>query len=217
MTRAWAEEGTRLLLTGLDRLDDASLAEPCALPGWSRRHLLAHVASNAEAIGRLLTWARTGVDTPMYASPEQRATDIETGATRPDLRAWVAESAGDLARTMSELPDSAWSAPVVTAQGRTVPASETPWMRARETCVHAVDLNAGVTFDDLPAGFLAALLDDVAAWRSARPGPALDLVTPGTRHEIPGEGTPRRVELSLAEAAAWLTGRRPDPALPRWL
>ena len=81
MTRAWAQEGTRLLLAGLDRLDDASLDEPCALPDWPRRHLLAHVASNAEAIGRLLTWARTGVETPMYASPEQRAADIETGAT----------------------------------------------------------------------------------------------------------------------------------------
>jgi maleylpyruvate isomerase len=214
-TRTWAEVGTRLLLEGLDLLDDAALDEPCALPGWSRRHLLAHVASNAEAIGRLLTWARTGVETPMYASPEQRAADIETGATRPDLRAWVAESAGDLARAMAGTPAAAWDAWVVTAQGRTVRARETPWLRARETCVHAVDLDAGVTFDDLPPDFLAALINDVATWRSTRPGLAVVLVTPRTHHEITGEGRPRRVELPLATAAAWLTGRLPD--LPRWL
>jgi maleylpyruvate isomerase len=216
----WADEGTRLLLGGLDRLSDAELDAPCALAGWSRRQLLAHVASNAEAIGRLLTWARTGVETKMYASAEQRAADIETGAVRPDLRSWVVTSAQDLARAMTELPAHAWAAEVVTAQGRTVPASETPWMRARETCVHAVDLDAGVTFDDLPAGFLIALLDDVAAWRSGRPGPAIDLVTPQTRHEIAGAGVPQRVELPLATAAAWLVGRHAEPALPalpRWL
>jgi len=219
-TRTWADEGTGLLLAGLDRLTDADLDAPCALPGWSRRRLLAHVASNAEAIGRLLTWARTGVETRMYASPDQRAADIEAGAIRPDLRAWVAASADDLARAMDELTAKAWSAQVVTAQGRTVPASETPWMRARETCLHAVDLDAGTTFDDLAEGFLTALLDDVTAWRSARQGPAIDLITPRTRHEITGDGTPRRVELPLTGAAAWLTGRRPDPhlpTLPRWL
>ncbi|GAA4536876.1 hypothetical protein [Pseudonocardia xishanensis] len=68
-------------------------------------------------------------------------------------------------------------------------------MRAREVCVHAVDLDGGVTFADLPEPFCAALLDDVARWRGARPGPALVLVTPDGVREIPGEGEPSRVEL----------------------
>jgi len=219
-TRAWADAGTRLLLEATDRLTDAELDRPCALPGWSRRQLLAHVASNAEAIGRLLSWARTGVETPMYASPQQRTADIDTGAARPDLREWVRDSAAELGRQLDTLPADAWSAQVVTAQGRTVPASETPWMRARETCVHAVDLAAGAGFADLPTGFLAALLDDVAAWRSARPGPAVLLTTTDTCHEITGDGEPVPVELPLPVAAAWLAGRHaaPDlPTLPRWL
>lgn len=216
----WAGDGTVLLLAGLDRLTDAELDEPSALSGWSRRHLLAHVASNAEALGRLVSWARTGVESRMYASPEQRAADIEAGATRPDLREWVRDSASTLAGAFAALPDPAWDAEVVTAQGRTVPAREIPWMRARETCVHAVDLRAGTTFDDLPPAFLTALLDDVARWRAARPGPALIQVTPKTRHEIAGEGTPAEVALPLPVAAAWLTGRHTDPglpALPGWL
>lgn len=214
----WAGDGMTLLLAGLDRLTDADLDEPSALAGWTRRHLLAHVASNAEALGRLVSWARTGVENRMYASAEQRAADIEAGATRPDLRAWVRESAATLADELAAL--RAWDAEVVTAQGRTVPATEIPWMRARETCVHAVDLRAGTTFEDLPPAFLAALLDDVARWRAARPGPALVLVTPDTRHELAGEGTPVEVNLPLPVAAAWFTGRHTDPdlpALPGWL
>lgn len=219
-TRSWADEGTELLLAALDRLTDADLDTHCALPGWSRRHLLAHLASNADALVRLLAWARTGVESRMYASPEQRASEIEAGAARPDLRARVRDSAAALGEAMDTLPTHAWQAEVLTAQGRTVPATEICWMRARETCVHAVDLDAGVSFTDLPPGFCATLLDDVAGRRSARPGPALDLRTPGSRHRIAGDGTPATVELPLATAAAWLAGRHTDPALPalpRWL
>ena len=218
--RSWAEAGTRALLDDLDRLTDADLDQPTALTGWTRRHLLAHVASNAQAIGRLLSWARTGVESRMYASPTQRAAEIEQGATRPDLRAWVRASAEELAATAAALPDAAWSAEVVTAQGRTVPASETWWMRARETCIHSVDLGAGTTFADLPEPFLVALLDEVSAWRSARPGPAVELVTPHTRHLITGDGEPTQVTLPLATAAAWLVGRHHEnslPVLPNWL
>ena len=219
-TRSWADEGTRLILAGLDRLTDADLDAACMLPGWTRRHLLAHVASNAEAICRLLTWARTGVETPMYSSKEQRAEDIETGAARADLRAWVRDSADALSAAIDDLPEPAWQIDVVTAQGRTVPASETFWMRARETCIHAVDLDAGTTFADLPDEFLTALVDEVTAWRSARSGPAITLTTPHTHHRIDGQGRPTAVDLPLATSAAWLVGRHRDdrlPALPAWL
>ncbi|GAA4701602.1 hypothetical protein GCM10023215_45700 [Pseudonocardia yuanmonensis] len=218
--RGWADDGYRLLLESVDGLTDAELDDPCALPGWGRRHLLAHVASNAEAIGRLLTWARTGVESRMYASPDQRAADITAGATRPDLRGWLRDSAAALSRAMDDLPDDAWRHEVVTAQGRVVQATETTWMRARETCIHAVDLGTGTTFDDLPEGFLAALVADVAAWRAARPGPAITLTTPLTHHEFGADPPLTRLDLPVTTAAAWLTGRRPAadlPVLPTWL
>ena len=71
---------------------------------------------------------------------------------------------------MASLTDEQWEAEVVTAQGRTVPASETPWMRAREVMVHAVDLGTGIGFDDLPDGFLVALCDDIVGKRAAAGG-----------------------------------------------
>ena len=222
---SWVRDGSALLLAALRTLDDGALDAPSVLPGWSRRHLLAHVASNAEALGRLLSWARTGVESRMYSSPEQRAADIEAGALlpAPELRDRVARTVEDLDRAFATQPDETWAAQVITAQGRTVPASEVPWMRAREVCVHALDLGTGLTFADLPAPFCGKLVGDVAGRRAARgDGPALSL-TAGDHPrgwEIGGEGAPVRIALPLADLAAWLTGRsvRPDlPTLPDWL
>ncbi|MHB1533919.1 MAG: maleylpyruvate isomerase N-terminal domain-containing protein [Acidimicrobiales bacterium] len=90
---------------------------PTALPGWTRAHLLAHLARNAEALGRLLTWARTGVETPMYAGPAQRDADIDAGAAAPGmlLRAEVASSARALDLALSRFPSASWSAQVRSA------------------------------------------------------------------------------------------------------
>lgn len=188
------DDGTRLFLATLGKLGDDDLDRPTALPGWTGRHLVAHVHYNAEALRRLTRWAATGEENRMYASPIQRTQEIEHGATlpAPELRDLVQRSADDLASDLDQLPSEAWQATVVTAQGRTVPAAEIPWMRAREVCIHAVDLSGGATFGDLPSDFLTALLTDVVRKRAAT-----------------DEG---------ADLAAWLTGRAADaPALGPWL
>ncbi|NDZ80207.1 maleylpyruvate isomerase family mycothiol-dependent enzyme [Streptomyces sp. SID10853] len=227
--RSWAQLGTGLFIRAAD-LHDAGLDGPSTLPGWTRKHLVAHIAANADALGNLVHWAATGEHTPMYASPEERAAGIERGAVLPagELTAWLRRSATGLAASMSALSDEQWQSPVVTAQGRTVPATELPWMRSREVCVHAIDLGTGPTFADLPAGFLAALCDDVAAKRAKDGGPALILEAAGTgaRWELPGEGEPTVLTGALHDITAYLTGREhaltapgggPAPALTRWL
>jgi len=188
------DDGTDLFLGALADLPDIDLDRPSELPGWTGRHLVAHVHYNARALGRLAQWAATGAENPMYASPGQRASEIAAGAARPaaELRDLVRQSADDLGAALDGLPAGAWDATVVTAQGRTVPATEIPWMRAREVCVHAVDLGAGITFGDLPDDFTAALLSDIVRKRAGA-----------------GEGP---------ELAAWLTGRVPAaPKLASWL
>jgi len=213
----WVTEGTALFLRAVDGSTDTELDGPSLLPGWTRRHVLAHVAANATAIGRLVTWARTGMPDPMYSSPEQRADEIEHGAQQPVswLRKEIRRTAAELAPALVDLPDTV----VVTARGRHVPATELPWMRAREVCVHAVDLDAGIRFDALPTGFLAALVTEVV---DGRTGPALRLTATdtGATWQVTGDGEPVAVELPLARLAGWLTGRetRTDlPELPSWL
>ena len=218
-TLAWMNDGTKRLLTCLAGLPDAALGAPTALPGWNRRYLLSHVAANADALRNLVHWARTGEERRMYPSPLERDAGIAAGAELPaaDLRARVESAATALAADLDGLGfGPAWEAKVITAQGLTRSASEIPWMRVREVYVHAVDLAAGTGFDDLPAEFLTALLDDVSVRRSSKGGgPALIVAATdtGDRWDIAGTGTPVPVTAPLPDLAAWLTGR-PAPALP---
>jgi maleylpyruvate isomerase len=228
----WVADGTRLLLTALGGLDDGALEEPSLLPGWSRRYLVSHIANNASALRNLLHWARTGEERRMYASPEQRAADIEAGATASaaDLRSLAQASAAELWSDLDEMPAQAWSAEVITAQGLTRQASEVAWMRSREVYIHGVDLDAGLTFADLPASFLSALLDDIAARRSAvgtSPALALTATDTGGTWKVTGPSDPVAVSGPLANLAEWLSGRpvagltdttgNPVPDLPAWL
>ncbi|MFG2949653.1 maleylpyruvate isomerase N-terminal domain-containing protein [Streptomyces adustus] len=200
--RAWARTGTELMLDAVAGLDEDGFAAPGALPGWTRKHLAAHVAANADALGNLVHWAATGEETPMYASAEERAAGIARGPalSAGELRSWLTGSARRLAEALDRLTDEQWRHQVVTAQGRTVPATELPWMRAREVCVHAVDLRTGVvTFADLPKGFLAALVEEIRAKRQLTALP----------------------DGPLPEVAAWLAGRphtlADAPELGPWL
>ncbi|RKS73072.1 maleylpyruvate isomerase [Actinomadura pelletieri DSM 43383] len=231
-TRRWVRLGTHLMLGTVEGLDDDGFAAPSALPGWSRAHVAAHVAANAEALSNLVHWAATGEPTPMYASSEQRAADIERGRALPadELTAWLRRASDALEAGMTALDDEQWNARVVTAQGRTVPATEIPWLRSREVCVHAVDLANGASFADLPPDFLTALCDDAVAKRATAtataPGPALTLRAPAAVWELPGDGEPAEVTGDLHDIAAYLTGRpaaplsvdgAPAPALGAWL
>jgi uncharacterized protein (TIGR03083 family) len=215
---AWMADGTARVLADVAGLSEEALAGPTALPGWSRRYLLAHLAANADALRNLVYWARTGEERRMYESNKQREADIAKGSELPsaELRAWIEASSAALAADMEALPDAAWDAKVITAQGLTRPASEIPWMRDREVYIHAIDLAAGTTFNDLPADFLEALLDDVVGRRLAKGGsPAVLLAATDTGHtwQIAGIGAPIPVSAPLADLAAYLTGR-PAPALP---
>lgn len=221
----WWQDGERLLGTALGRLTDEELDAPSLLTGWTRRHLLVHLAANADALVNLLTWARTGVETPMYPSAEARDAQIDeaSGLPAPELRAAVVAATGRLAAAMRDLPEKAWAAPVRTAQGRQVPAAEVPWMRCREVWVHAVDLDEGVSFADLPDDVLVALVDDVfRMWDRRDSVPDVTLFA-GDREW--GTGA-LAVAGPLPAVAAWVTGRsageelQADGPLPRpatWL
>ncbi|WP_062213610.1 maleylpyruvate isomerase family mycothiol-dependent enzyme [Streptomyces sp. NBRC 109706] len=226
---AWARAGTAFFARALGALPDRELAGPSLLPGWSRAALVAHVGYNARALTRLCEWSRTGVERPMYASADQRAGEIALGASLPAraLRSLFAHSGVHLDVEWRDLPEAAWDAPVVTAQGRTVPARETAWMRTREVWVHAVDLGVGARFAELPPALLDRLADDVlAAWRrrGEAPPPTLLPTDRDTRPEV-GAGAGPAVSGRMSDLVRWLTGRGahrletdgPLPELPRWL
>ncbi|WP_425310616.1 maleylpyruvate isomerase family mycothiol-dependent enzyme [Ammonicoccus fulvus] len=231
MSLGWMNQGTEMFTAALAELSDEQLTEPIALSGWTGKHLLAHLANNAEALGNLVEWARTGIETPMYSSNDQRAADIESGAQRPvaELRERYAETAATLASRLEGLSEQQWEAGIRTNAGRPVQGTEIPWMRAREVMVHTVDLGAK-TFGDLPVSFLGALLDDVTAKRATDGTPTLEILSRNTGESwrIEGDGDSLRVMAMIDDLAAWLTGRSDGagvkvlgpgelPALPKWL
>jgi len=193
LTLPWMRAGTGHVSALVAKLSDAELAEPSALPEWSRAHVVAHLARNAEALMRLVTWARTGVETPMYPSPEARAADIATSAVHPPrrLRAELADTAAELDAALTALTPAQWEAQVRSALGRPLPATQVPWMRIREVWLHAVDLDAGAGVADLPGGVLDLLLDEVTVTLSAADGcPAVELVATDRGPALGTDGRP---------------------------
>jgi maleylpyruvate isomerase len=224
-TLPWMREGTAALQAVVETLTDKDFEDPSGLPGWTRAHVVGHVARNAEALTRLASWARTGVESPMYADGNQRAVEIELSAARPasSLRLELAQTAQALEEALAALTEQQWQAQVRSALGRAIPAVEVPWMRNREVWLHAVDLSAGATVADLPDGVLDLLLDDVTTALSAKPGcPSLELAPLDRSRTWPlGPGEPAQsIAAPAADLVGWLTGRLSDPRrpeLPRWL
>jgi maleylpyruvate isomerase len=232
-TLAWAADGAAHLRGLMERMGEDAFPAPSGLPGWSRAHVLSHIARNADGMINLLTWARTGTPTPAYPSAQARDADIEAGARRPpaEIRADVVESSDRLADVVRAMPDKAWSATVRNVQGREIPASDIPWVRAKEMWIHAVDLDVGAAFTDLPGPMLRALVADVAATLgSAADCPAVRLVAEDPHLTLDlGKGGERiEVRGPAAAITGWLLGRERGralhtadgsrlPALPRWL
>ncbi|MGI9093550.1 MAG: maleylpyruvate isomerase family mycothiol-dependent enzyme [Mycobacteriales bacterium] len=231
VTTGWMAQGTRLLLGEIDALDDDALAGPSRLPDWTNAQLVAHVARNADALMRLISWARTGVETPMYVSPGARAAEIDRDAARPAevLRADVHDSAGALAAAIAACTGKDWRRQVRSARGRAMPAADVPWMRVREVWLHAVDLGGGsATMADLPGDLVVTMLDDVAGMYAQRGDAPAVLLTDDDAHSWSfGSGADvADVTGSAADLLGWLTGRSDGstlqppgglPNLPAWL
>jgi len=227
-----------VLLTDVDRateevlrtaadLDPAAVTAPSLLPGWTVGHVLTHLARNADAHTNLLTWARTGVETPAYPSAAARDAGIEAGAGRP-LREQIADlrSAHDrFADAGAAMTAEAWTFPLPST-GQV--AAAVPWARLREVEVHHVDLARGYTPADWSDAFALRLLREIVTTASAdfppmilRPYGIDHPLTIGTADAPPVVGGPTK------SLAAWLSGRgdgadltvSPDGELPipaRW-
>ncbi|MEV0386084.1 maleylpyruvate isomerase family mycothiol-dependent enzyme [Nonomuraea sp. NPDC050643] len=210
--RAELASATNQLLATAASLSDADIGAPSLLPGWTRGHVLTHLAGNARSHINLLTWARTGSRTPQYASHEARAAEIEATAARPASRllADLEEESARLSAAIRDLPEDRWSAQVEGMRPPPHPAWYALVRRLREVGLHHVDLDAGHTPADWPAPFVHRELHDCfACWphdRSTIGGVVLKdgERTIDSRHDL-GQGP--TVEGAPADLLAWLTGR----------
>jgi maleylpyruvate isomerase len=220
------DAATERLLRTVEDLDPTAVSAPSLLPGWTVGHVLTHVARNADAYTNLLTWARTGVETPAYPSPTARAEGIEAGAGRP-LREQIEDirtAHERFADAGAAMPAQAWTF-LLPSTGQS--AAAVPWARLREVEVHHVDLGLDYTPADWSDAFALRLLREIVTGTSPdfplvlRPHGLEHPLTIGDDQAAPVVGGPTR------SIAAWLAGRAdgadltvsPDgelPTPPRW-
>ena len=166
------DQATQRLLDRARIITDADLRAPSLLPGWTRAHVLAHVARNADAMRNVLGGVRTGEDRPGYASAEAREAGIEQDAGRParELTTDLADSAMALRTVARQLPDEGWQVPVrMLDPGARFPAAELLTRRLVEVELHHGDLGAGYGPAGWPAAFAAMELGEpMRSWRQDR-------------------------------------------------
>jgi maleylpyruvate isomerase len=162
------DDGTRRLLDTAGAMSPEQIREPSLLPGWTRGHVLTHIARNADGLRNLLIWARTGTTTPMYPNAQAREDGIEAGAGRPPAEqvADLSESADAFRAEAMRLPDAAWQVQVKTLNDPPFPAALVLSRRLVEVELHHVDLGAGYSAADWPERFTA--LELVKPMRSLR-------------------------------------------------
>ncbi|RDG39175.1 maleylpyruvate isomerase family mycothiol-dependent enzyme [Streptomyces corynorhini] len=203
-------EATERLLGAAAALDNAAVAEPSRLPGWSRGHVLAHIARNADALTNVLEGR------PMYPDSSTRDADIERDAPRP-----LAVQLDDVRNTADRFRHSAarpadWSRVVALRNGVTDLAARVPFRRWIEIELHHVDLGVGRELEDLSEDFTGREIGFLTERFSGNPEvPSLTLAAPGGGTWRTGreEGTALAVTGSAPDLLGWLAGRRDGAAL----
>ncbi|RAG81186.1 hypothetical protein DN069_34085 [Streptacidiphilus pinicola] len=196
----------------VDAVDDARMAAPSALPGWSRGHVVRHLADNARAFDRQARLALKGELTDMYdGGVAGRDRSIEERAARSAavLREELRETQRALEETWDTFAVEDWQRSVRFRQATVL---ATLFARWREAEIHAVDLALDYRPRDWSPAFARHALDFLAP----RAPEGTRLVLRATDHDLTralGEGTTVEVSGTLGDLAAWMAGRDADGTL----
>ncbi len=180
----------RLLATAA-RLNESELRSPSRLPGWTRAHVLAHLARNAESHAWLFEGAKIGESRRQYPEAGMRERDIESGSAldRDTLLADLTRACRELEASWNSLDDNLWEF-LVEVKPVPRPLSEILFRRLREVEVHHVDLDASYRAADWPELYVEGEL----------------------RRAL--HGLPDRADHT--QLVEWLIGRGAPPTLASW-
>jgi maleylpyruvate isomerase len=207
---ACVRDATDRLLIAVAKLDNAAVTEPSRLPGWTRGHILAHLARNADALVKVLEGR------PMYVSGDARDADIERDAPRP-LDVQLADLRASAARFQEAGAAPAdWSRVVELRNGVTDSASRVPFRRWIEVELHHVDLGIGYELEDLSEEFTQREIDFLADRFRGHPDVPVMLIEQDDRRRVP-TGRDGAAEITVTgrrpDLLGWLAGRRDGSAL----
>ncbi|MBP3044180.1 maleylpyruvate isomerase family mycothiol-dependent enzyme [Arthrobacter jiangjiafuii] len=201
-------------------LTDADVRAPSGLPGWSRGHVLAHVAGVADGMARQLEYAAAGETIDLYdGGVDGRNRAIEEGSVRSaDRQRADLDTALDRAlAAFHRLGESDWDVPISYRDGIVRDGGLALW---RELVIHLTDLNVGVEADAWTPlfcehlfGFLAARVPSDLRL-SVQPFGMAPRILASTSEDAATAATARSRTVSVngmaTDIAAWLAGRNPN-------
>src|SRR4249919_2309694 len=134
-------DAAQRLNRSVDGLHGDEWRAPSLLPGWTRAHVVAHLALNAEGMARMLDGVVSHQPAAMYDSDEQRDSDIDdlAGAEPSEIRSRLLGGTTVLNEAFVAVPEDAWASRVErTPGGRSMRTASLPNMRVRELEIHHV-------------------------------------------------------------------------------
>ena len=156
-----ADRAGTLVARTIDGLTDAQARGASRLPGWTRGHVVTHLARNADGIRDMVEGAIAGVEREQYpGGAEGRAHAIDAGADR-DAATLVDDfqtTQRALVDAWHRMPPEGWSRTGVWLVAGRRPIDHSLRARRRELLVHWVDLGLDATPADLPDDFVDAEL-----------------------------------------------------------
>ncbi|WP_033208944.1 maleylpyruvate isomerase family mycothiol-dependent enzyme [Streptomyces bikiniensis] len=186
--------------------------EAVHLPGWTRGHVLIHLADLSRAFARQARYAAEGKSVEVYdggrPTRDRRIEELH-GEPVAWLREQLEEGLTALEEAWDALGPDGWELP---CSYRNSPLFATQLAWWRETELHTVDLTVGYG----SAEWSTALSSHVVSFLKGRlpQGVALHAEDTGQEWSTAAEGaTPVVVRGSLRALAAWISGR-PHPVLP---
>jgi maleylpyruvate isomerase len=213
-------DATADLIKNISKITEADARGASLLPGWTRGHVLTHLARNAEGGTRLLGWARTGIPGYEYPSVAERAAAIDDGASRPAeiLVADVDATAAAFSGAAAAMQPGDWRQPVTWTIGGQTPAEHVARSRLGEVLIHHVDLDLGYRPGSWPAAFVREMLPAVVrrlTERGLAPLPArLNATDTGRSFQFGGQDA-EKIGGTEPELLAWLLGRSDGAGLDR--
>lgn len=191
------------------KLAEEDVAAPSSLPGWTRGHVLAHLAGISNAMARQLEFAGRGEAVELYDGGQEgrtKAIEMAAGHTLAQHRADLDAALERALRAFDSLDADAWQVPISYRGGVVLDGGFALW---RELVIHASDLNTGLGPETWSRPFCEHLFDFLAARVPA--GQRFVLQPLGLPPVTLGAGNRSTVVNGmLTDIAAWLAGREPS-------
>ncbi|MCW2784824.1 MAG: maleylpyruvate isomerase family mycothiol-dependent enzyme [Marmoricola sp.] len=156
----------------VDSLTDDQWAEPSLLPGWTRAHVIAHLALNGEGFAGALEGLHDGEAVAIYPSQEARDAGIaELAEEDPsEIRDRFYASTEHFRRIAGSLTRDDWAGNVPRLpEGPAWPARRLVTSRRQELEIHHADLGVAYTPRDWPTEFTVTLIDRVTRAHAGAP------------------------------------------------